>query len=447
MGMDYDHVFTPILKQLTMINIKKTDMKYLKIQNRCLNKLSLIILSLLILLIIKGCGNDGGKHNTASSATDTAISGKKIKLGFIPLTDCAPLVAAKELGLFEKYGINVELSKEASWANIRDKILNGELQGAHCLFSMPLSVYTGVGGKPGSEMKIAMVLNNNGQAITLSKDFCDLVGYNDINKAESAIKSLKAKKELTFAMTFPGGTHDIWLRNWLAAANIDQKSVGIITIPPPQMVANMKVDNMDGFSVGEPWNGVAATQKIGFTHIASQDIWKDHPEKALVVNSDFANNNQTDLKNVMKAVLEACKWLDEMENRKKAANWLTKPYYVNAPLEVIEARLMGISDLGCDLGIHKYKGDYITFYKNGIVNTPKKSNAMWFLAQFVRFGYLNTPPDYADIANKLILTDLFEEVAKEMSVPVQPDMQPFKTTYDVMFDPADISRYLETTKR
>ena len=100
---------------------------------------------------------------------------RKIKLGFIPLTDCAPLVVAKELGLFTKYGVDVELSKEASWANIRDKILNGELDGAHCLFSMPFSVYTGIGGKAGSEMKIAMVLNNNGQAITLSKDFCGLL--------------------------------------------------------------------------------------------------------------------------------------------------------------------------------------------------------------------------------------------------------------------------------
>ncbi|TKB97602.1 CmpA/NrtA family ABC transporter substrate-binding protein [Pedobacter cryophilus] len=374
-------------------------------------------------------------------------SAKKIKLGFIPLTDCAPLVVAKELGLFAKYGVDVELSKEASWANIRDKILNGELDGAHCLFSMPFSVYTGIGGKAGSEMKIAMVLNNNGQAITLSKDFCGLLGYKEIAKVGAAIKKLQAKKEVTFAMTFPGGTHDIWLRNWLAAAGINQKSVGIITIPPPQMVANMKVDNMEGFSVGEPWNGVAAAQGIGFTHIASQDIWKDHPEKALVVNSAFANSDKADLKKVMKAILEACKWLDVMANRKKAAAWLTKPYYVNAPLAVIEARLMGSSDLGCDLGVKRYKDDFMTFYKGGIVNTPKKSNGMWFLAQFVRFGMLKAEPNYAAVADKLILDDLFAEVAKEMAVPVQPDMKPFKTTYDVMFDPANISAYLKTTKK
>jgi len=371
-----------------------------------------------------------------------------IKLGFIPLTDCAPLVVAKELGLFEKHGVNVELSKEASWANIRDKVLNGELEGAHCLFSMPFSVYTGIGGKAGSEMKIAMVLNNNGQAITLSKDFCGMVGFKDLSHVAGAVKQVQARKEVTFAMTFPGGTHDIWLRNWLAAAGVNQKSVGIITIPPPQMVANMRVDNMEGFCVGEPWNGVAATQNIGFTEIASQDIWKHHPEKALVVNSAFANTKKEDLKKVMKAILEACQWLDNMGNRKKAAQWLSKPYYVNAPVQVIEARLLGSNDLGCDLGVQKYKDDYMTFYNKGFVNTPRKAHGMWFLAQYVRFGYLKSAPDYKGIAEKLILDDLYAEVAKSMNVPVATDdMKSFKTTYDVPFDPANITAYLSGTKK
>ncbi|MCA0363110.1 MAG: ABC transporter substrate-binding protein [Bacteroidetes bacterium] len=370
-----------------------------------------------------------------------------VKLGFIPLTDCAPLVAAKELGLFQKYGVNVVLSKEASWANIRDKILNGELDGAHCLFSMPLSVYTGIGGKAGSAMKIAMVLNNNGQAITLSKDFCGIVGFKETAKVAAAVANLKKKKEVTFAMTFPGGTHDIWLRNWMAAAGINQKSVGIITIPPPQMVANMKVDNMEGFSVGEPWNGVAAMQNVGFTEIASQDIWKNHPEKALVVNSDFASSNKADLKNVMKAIIEACKWLDNNGNRKKAAAWLTKPYYVNAPIAAIESRLIGSYDLGCELGSQKYGDNNMRFYNNGVVNTPLKSHAIWFLAQYVRFGYLKSAPAYKDIAEKLILDDLWAEVAKETGVPVQADMKGFKTNLDVAFDPGNPAAYLASTKK
>jgi len=371
-----------------------------------------------------------------------------IKLGFIPLTDCAPLVIAKEMGFFAKYGVDVQLSKEASWAVVRDKILNGELDGAHCLFSMPFSVYTGIGGKSGSEMKIAMILSNNGQAITLSKDFCGLVGFRDLKKVAAAVKSVRAHKEVTFAMTFPGGTHDIWLRNWLAACGVNSKSVGIITIPPPQMVANMKVDNMEGFCVGEPWNGVAATQGIGFTQISSQDIWKNHPEKALVVNKAFSETDKEDLKNVMKALIEACRWLDVMGNRKKAALLLSKPNYVNAPVQVIEARLMGSTDIGCDLGVQKYKDDYMLFYNNGIVNTPKISYGIWFMAQYMRFGMLNTAPNYNEVAKKLIMSDLFEEVAKSMNVPVQEDMKPFKTNIEtIVFDPKNPAAYIAGAKK
>src|SRR4029453_3986958 len=183
----------------------------------------------------------------------------------------------------------------------RDKMLTGDIQGAHCLFGMPFSVYTGVGGQAGKEMHIAMVLNNNDQAITLSNDFCEQVGFRDLSKGKSAVASLKGKKTVPFPMTFPGGTNDIWLRYWLAAAGVDQRTVKIITIPPPQMVQNMKVGNMDGYSVGEPWNGVAVQQGIGTTHIASQDIWKHHPEKALVVNKEFSESRRDELKAVMKA--------------------------------------------------------------------------------------------------------------------------------------------------
>ncbi len=385
---------------------------------------------------------------TLPLATGLKPASEPIKLGFIPLTDCAPLVVAKEMGFFQKHGVEVVLTKESSWANIRDKVLNGELDGAHCLFSMPFSVYTGLGGKAGSEMKIAMVMSNNGQAITLSKDFCGLVGFKEVNKVAGAVKAIQGRKEVTFAMTFPGGTHDMWLRNWMAAAGINQKSVGIITIPPPQMVANMRVDNMEGFSVGEPWNGVAAAQNVGFTAIASQDIWKHHPEKALVVNSEFAATRREDLKKVMAAVMEACQWLDNMNNRKKTAAWLTKPYYVNAPVAAIESRLLGSNDLGCDLGVQKYKDDYMLFHNKGFVNMPRKAHAIWFMAQYVRFGLLKSAPDYKGIAEKLILDDLYAEVAKTMNVALPTDeMKPFKTTYDVNFDPNNIGAYLASAKK
>ena len=372
-----------------------------------------------------------------------------VRLGFIPLTDCSPIVMAKELGLFKKYGVEVVVTKESSWANVRDKILTGELDGAHCLYSMPFSVYTGVGGKAGSEMKIAMMLNVNGQAITLSNDFCGKVGFKQMNKVTPVVAAkLKAEKEVTFAMTFPGGTHDLWLRNWMSSAGLNQKAVKIITIPPPQMVANMKVGNMDGYCVGEPWGGVAVKQGVGFTQIASQDIWKDHPEKALVVNKDFSAKRKADLVKVMKAVMEACKWLDVPANRKKAAAIIGKAPYVNAPADVIEGRLMGDYNLGCNQGTEVYDNDYMLFHKGGAVNYPRKSHAIWAMAQFVRFGYLKEEPNYKAIADKLILQDLYEEVAKSMKIKIPADdMKPFSLTMDkTVFNPANPSAYLKVVK-
>ncbi len=385
-----------------------------------------------------------------STSFATLNAQEPVKLGFIPLTDCSPLVMAKELGLFKKYGVEVVLTKETSWANVRDKILTGELDGAHCLYSMPFSVYTGVGGKAGSEMKIAMMLNVNGQAITLSNDFCGKVGFKQMNKVTPVVAAkLKAEKEVTFAMTFPGGTHDLWLRNWMSLAGLNQKAVKIITIPPPQMVANMKVGNMDGYCVGEPWGGVAVKQGIGFTQIASQDIWKDHPEKALVVNSEFSAKHKADLVKVMKAVMEACKWLDVPANRKKAASIIGKAPYVNAPAEVIESRLMGDYNLGCNQGTEIYDNDYMLFHKGGMVNYPRNSYAIWAMAQFVRFGYLNDAPNYKAIADKLILQDLYEEVAKSMNVKVPADdMKPFSLTMDkTVFDPNNPAAYLKVVKK
>lgn len=373
-----------------------------------------------------------------------------VKLGFIPLTDCSPIVMAKELGLFKKYGVEVIVTKESSWANVRDKILTGELDGAHCLYSMPFSVYTGVGGKAGSEMKIAMMLNSNGQAISLSNDFCGKVGYKDMaNVAPVVAAKLKAEKEVTFAMTFPGGTHDLWLRNWLAIAGVSQKTSKIITIPPPQMVANMKVGNMDGFCVGEPWGGVAVMQGVGFTQIASQDIWKDHPEKALVVNKDFSAERTEDLKKVMKAIMEACIWLDVPANRKKTSEVIGRAPYVNANDDVIENRLNGKYDLGCKLGVKNYGASSMTFHKGGTINFPRKSYAIWAMAQYVRFGYLKEAPNYKAIADKLILQDLYKEVAKSMKVSVpNDDMKPFSLTMDkTVFDPNNPAAYLKVVKK
>ncbi len=409
--------------------------------------------------LLAACGSDESPAATDGTAVAPAPnataapgevvpqgSGEKIKIGFIALTDCASVVMAKELGYFKKYGLDVDVVKQASWASTRDALLTGDIQAAHMLFGMPFSVYTGIGGTAGKEIMIAMVLNQNGQAITLSNpDFGGKVGYKQTDKVKAAVDAVRARKEPTFAMTFPGGTHDMWLRYWLAAANVSQKTVKIITIPPPQMVANMKVDAMDGYCVGEPWGGVAVKENIGFTAITTQDIWKHHPEKALGVNADFATKRRGDLKLMVRAILEASQYIEDKKNIPNVAKVIGTQSYVNAPADVIDNRLEGRYALGKDLGDVTFGEDTMRFYREGNVTFPKYGHAMWFMAQYVRFGYLKEMPANAkEIAQKLIMQDLYKEVAAEMKVPVPTDdMKPFTLDLDnATFDPNNPAAYL-----
>ena len=374
-----------------------------------------------------------GSDAATDTSTSGAKSGRKVRLGFIALTDCASIVMAKELGYFAERDLDVSVEKQASWAVTRDNLLTGQIDGAHCLFGMPFSVATGIGGKGARSLKIAMVLNNNGQAITMAKDYLS-VGYGDLTKARAALLS----KKPTLAMTFPGGTHDTWLRYWLKAAKVDAKTLKIITIPPPQMVANMSVGNMDGYCVGEPWPAVAVQKKIGFTHIATQDIWQHHPEKALVVNEKFATDRKEVLADVMGAILKASRWLDDLANRKSAAKTIGAAAYVNAPAADIEGRLLGRYDIGAGIPAKTFTEDMMMYFRNGETNAPRRAHGIWFMSQYRRFGLLTQDPPYQELADSLILRDLYEEVAAKEKIAVPgDDMSPFAVKLDgVTFDPA-----------
>ena len=185
---------------------------------------------------------------------------KEVKIGFIPLTDCASVVMASVLGIDQKYGVKFVLNKEASWAGVRDKLVSGELDFAHVLYGLIYGVHMGTSG-PKKDMAVLMNLNNNGQAITLSKKIAD---KGAVDGAGLAKLMAGDKREYTFAQTFPTGTHAMWLYYWLAANGINpMKDAKVITVPPPQMVANMRVGNMDGYCVGEPWNHRAIIDGIG----------------------------------------------------------------------------------------------------------------------------------------------------------------------------------------
>ena len=383
-----------------------------------------------------GGGDDkGAKKPKGLGATGSSSSRRrKVKLGFIALTDCAPLVMAKELGFFDDHGLDVELIKQASWPATRDNLLTGQIDGAHCLYSMPFSVASGVSGS-GTGLKIAMILNNNGQAITLEKSLAG-AGYADLAAAK---KVLDGRPKTTLAMTYPGGTHDLWLRYWLLATKADRSKITINPIPPPQMVQNMKVGNMDGYCVGEPWNAVAVEQGIGFTHLATQDLWLHHPEKALVVNETVSLDAALMIE-VIGAVLEASRWLDDLDNRAKAATTLGTPNYVSAPAEEIKGRLLGKYDIGAGLGTKDFGGRQMMFFRGGKVSAPRRSHGYWALAQYQRMGLLKSAPPYEELVDAIVLRDLYEKAADKAGVDVpDDDMAPFEVALDsVTFDPAKV---------
>ena len=385
-------------------------------------------------LLATACGNAKEVSQATGTTAPPARRGtRKVKLGFIALTDASSVIMAKELGYFAERDLDVDVVKQASWPATRDALLNHQIDGCHGLYTLPASVATGIGGNSSRDLRIAMMLSNNGQAISLSKAYTS-VGYGDPTKAKAVLESRDAP---SMAMTFPGGTHDLWLRYWLLSTKANLANVKISPVPPAQMVQNMSVGNVDGYCVGEPWGAVAVQQGIGFTHITSQDIWLNHPEKALVVTERFATDQTETLKDVMAAVLKASTWLDDPANRAKAADTVAPENYINAPAAEIRGRLTGLYDLGGGLGTKDFKGEQMQFHRGGLVNFPRRGHLIWAMSQYVRMGLLKEPPPYQQIADQLILTDLYAEVARAEGVPIpDDDMAPFEIRLDkTTFDP------------
>src|SRR5574343_754066 len=252
-------------------------------------------------------------HHGAWAAGSDAPEKKEVKIGFIPLTDCASVVMASVLGIDQKYGVKITPTKEASWAGVRDKLVTGELDFAHMLYGLVYGVHIGLSG-PKKDMAVLMTLNHNGQAITLSKKLAD---KGAVDGAGLAKLMASEKREYTFAQTFPTGTHAMWLYYWLASHDIHPlKDEKVITVPPPQMVANMRVGNMDGYCVGEPWNHRAIMDGIGVTAATTQDSWKDHPEKVLGTTGESAEKYPNTARTVTAAIIEAGKWSDASRSNK-----------------------------------------------------------------------------------------------------------------------------------
>jgi nitrate/nitrite transport system substrate-binding protein len=364
-----------------------------------------------------------------------------MRFGIIALTDCSPIVIAHEKGLFKKYGIESVVSKGANWAAIRDSLSSGDITGTHMLLGMPIASTMGLLGSPKKPMIIPWLLNRNGQAITVKNDFKGKVKADPKAFKPFVEKAKAAGEPLTFAMTFPPGTHAMWTRYYLGAGGINpDKDVALVTIPPPQMVANMKVGKMDGFCVGEPWNARAIADNLGYTAITTQEIWKDHPEKVCAFTAEFAEKNPKTVKAVLKGLHEASVWLDTKANLPEACEIVSRPTYINCPKELILGRALGDLDYGD--GRKKTADEYRMIFNTRNANYPQHKYAIWWLTQFRRWGMVTGAPDYEGVAKQVMRPDIYEEAMKEIGCSHGGSSRAPETLFDgITFDPARPEEY------
>jgi nitrate/nitrite transport system substrate-binding protein len=323
-----------------------------------------------------------------------------LRLGFVPLTDCAPLVVAKLKELGRRYGLTLELVRQPSWAAVRDKLLSGELHAAQALYGLVYGVQLGLGG-PQADMAVLMTLNQNGQAITLANPLADLVMRG--TSVRDSLTSLARRP--VFAHTFPTGTHAMWLYYWLATHGVHPLAeVQSVVLPPPQMSSALAEGMLDGFCAGEPWHALAAAQAVGNTVIGSGEIWPDHPEKVLACRRDFAALYPNTARALVMTVLEACRWLEKAEHRLEAAGWLAAAGLVGQPVEVIAPRMIGGAT-------HPLR-----FFADGAVNFPYLSDGLWFLSQYRRWGLLPDAGDLAATVAAVNQIELYRQAAGQVGI-------------------------------
>jgi ABC-type nitrate/sulfonate/bicarbonate transport system substrate-binding protein len=350
----------------------------------------------------------------------------ELSIGFLPLVDCAVLVAAQQRGFFEKYQLNVTLRKESSWANIRDRLAVGELDAAHMLAPMPLAASLGIDGL-GIPMETAFSMGLNGSAITLSTALVDELKAiephypNDAPQRASSLRALLDKnptRKLTFAHVYPFSQHHYLLRAWLQDAGIDpEHDVTLKVIPPSHMVQQLQSGDIDGYCAGSPWNQVAVNQGIGQIAITSYEIWHNSPDKVLGVTQQWASSYPQTYRALMAALLEAAQWLDHTHNRLSIAEILAQPDYINVPISQLKPPLLGRFPYA-NHEPARYQPDYHCFYRYA-ANVPWHSQGAYFLKQMQACGQLSenqaqqTSLDLASVYRM----DIYQDVARALNKP------------------------------
>jgi nitrate/nitrite transport system substrate-binding protein len=411
-------------------------------------------------VVLAACG---GKPSTTAEKSAPAVSGasggdtevKSAILGFIALTDAAPVIIAKEKGLFAKHGMpDVKVMKQTSWAVTRDNLeLGGErggIDGAHILSPMPLLLAAGkiTKSKQPLPMYTLARLNTQGQGISASKDLLD--EKLTINNKEGLAKATNSLgRKLKAAVTFPGGTHDLWMRYWLSANGIDpNKDADLVVVPPPQMVANMQTGTMDLFCVGEPWNQRLVNKKLGYTAAQTGEVWNKHPEKAFSMRADWVDKHPKAAKALLMAVQEAQIWCQDPANLDEMCEIIAQDKYIKANVADIKPRLAGTVNYGD--GREVKNSPYSMVFWDDYASFPFKSHDAWFVTEDMRWGYLPANTDINGLVNKVNRADLWKEAAtaigRAKDIPAS-DSRGKETFFDgVVFDPENPKAYLDALK-
>ena len=355
---------------------------------------------------------------------------KALRIGYLPLTDSAPIIMASVLGFDKKYGLSFELRKETSWAGLRDKLLSGDLDLAHAMYGLVYGVHMGTFGTK-TDMAVLMGLNQNGQGITVSKPLAEAGAINGPGLAKLVkIRQNAGQIKLKFANTFATGTHTMWLNYWLASLGLSPaKSVDQITLPPPNMVSNMLQNQMDGFCVGEPWNEVAIARGVGVSIETSQGIWPDHPEKVLAGTGSFVDRHPNTARAATTAVLEAARWIEASpKNMQDTIATLASKAYLNLDPASISGRLTGQYRNG--LGKTWRDANPMRFFRDGAVNYPYVSDGMWFLTQHKRWGLLAQHPNYLAVARSINRVGIYRQAAGALNISVPSSEMRSSTLFD-----------------
>jgi len=329
-----------------------------------------------------------------------AVSNRqRIRLGFVPLVDCAPFIVAAELGGFKRRGLNVTLSRELGWASVRDKILYGELDAAHALGPMVFLLSLGLGGAQ-CPCFTPLVISAQGNAITISRELWD-AGVRDASGIREWRAKHHARERLTFGIVFPYSAHHVMLRQWLLAGGINLESdVRFVVVPPPQMVANLKAGHLHGYCAGEPWNQLAVQTGIGFRAACSSELAPRHPEKVLLVREEAWTNREDELLALATTVLEACAYCADPANAESVADLLAERRFIGVSRAAIVASL---------LGDQPPKAARPILFHGAEVNDPTVDKSSWIATELHRAGMLSQTVS-APRLSAMFRSDLFQKL-------------------------------------